>query len=363
MHLGVRDALRANRTNADAVDPLVEATRASTYPPPYPEGWYVVARSADLAAGPRFVQCADHHWVVFRDAAGEPRVLDAYCPHLGANLADGRVRGDTLECPFHGWRIDGEGRVVAQSEPAEIAPRCRTRSWCAEDLHGLVVAFHRHDAEEPGAAPAPPYRLQRLHAIDDGQLVFRGDYDAGRVRMHLAEFAENSADFRHFAAIHGRLRIPWTSIPVPGWTIRHRATWRRDENEPHVCWFGDDAVLAFRGRMIEGSGARAQVRFDGPGGVIRFDFRLDHGGGRVVMFQCHTPVGPLVQEVRFRWFSEPRVPRAVASFVVGNWVSQWREDIRIWERKIYRRHPTLSRADGPVHQLRRWYAQFYPSAP
>jgi len=38
--------------------------------------------------------------------------MDAYCPHLGANLGvGGLVRGDCIECPFHLWKfrgIDGE---------------------------------------------------------------------------------------------------------------------------------------------------------------------------------------------------------------------------------------------------------------
>ena len=45
---------------------------------------------------------------VFRDERGEVHALDAYCPHMGANLAaGGRVKGDCLECPFHAWRFRG----------------------------------------------------------------------------------------------------------------------------------------------------------------------------------------------------------------------------------------------------------------
>ncbi|XP_072144161.1 cholesterol 7-desaturase nvd-like [Dermacentor andersoni] len=48
-------------------------------------------------------------FVVFRTADGVAHVLDAYCPHLGAYLAGmGRVVGDCVECPFHGWRFQGE---------------------------------------------------------------------------------------------------------------------------------------------------------------------------------------------------------------------------------------------------------------
>ena len=42
-------------------------------------------------------------------------IVDAYCPHLGANLGvGGHVRGNCIECPFHGWRFDGEtGQCVS----------------------------------------------------------------------------------------------------------------------------------------------------------------------------------------------------------------------------------------------------------
>lgn len=41
-------------------------------------------------------------------------MVDAYCPHLGANLAaGGRVLGDCIECPFHGWQFQGsDGKCV-----------------------------------------------------------------------------------------------------------------------------------------------------------------------------------------------------------------------------------------------------------
>ncbi len=40
---------------------------------------------------------------------GQVSIVDAYCPHLGANLGvGGRVIGNCIECPFHGWQFDGE---------------------------------------------------------------------------------------------------------------------------------------------------------------------------------------------------------------------------------------------------------------
>lgn len=51
---------------------------------------------------------------MFRVENGKVHVVDAYCPHLGANLAvGGRVLGGCIECPFHGWQFQGsDGKCV-----------------------------------------------------------------------------------------------------------------------------------------------------------------------------------------------------------------------------------------------------------
>lgn len=54
------------------------------------------------------------HFAVFRTSNGDVNILNAYCPHLGANMAiGGIVRGNCLQCPFHGWTFDGtSGKCV-----------------------------------------------------------------------------------------------------------------------------------------------------------------------------------------------------------------------------------------------------------
>lgn len=39
--------------------------------------------------------------------------MDSYCAHMGGNLAaGGRVIGNCIECPFHGWTFDSTGKCV-----------------------------------------------------------------------------------------------------------------------------------------------------------------------------------------------------------------------------------------------------------
>jgi cholesterol 7-dehydrogenase len=100
----------------------------------------------------------------------------------------------------------------------------------------------------------------------------------------------------------------------------------------------------------------------GPGALVRIDFELPDLGA-VCLLQTQTPLTPMQQRVTFNWYAGPRVPAVLASYVVGSWYSQWLNDVDIWQRKIYQPRPQLVAADGPVHELRRWYRQFYASEP
>ena len=80
-----------------------------------------------------------------------------------------------------------------------------------------------------------------------------------------------------------------------------------------------------------------------------------------MMFQTHTPVEAMKQQVNFRWFASRGVPGILASYVVGNWISQWKEDLDIWKRKIYRKRPLDAEGEGSLlGDMRKWYRQFYP---
>ncbi|NCZ64519.1 MAG: FeS-binding protein, partial [Cellvibrionales bacterium] len=73
--------------------------------PDFPMGWWSLARSHELQVGEvKAVSALDRDLVLYRTRSGAVRVHDAYCPHLGAHLGvNGRVVGESIQCPFHGW--------------------------------------------------------------------------------------------------------------------------------------------------------------------------------------------------------------------------------------------------------------------
>ena len=118
----------------------------------FPSGWFRVGTSDELTReAVRPLRYFGQDLVMFRTRAGVVHVLDAHCPHLGAHLGHGgRVRGDTIECPFHGWRIDGQGRCAAiPSTKQAPAPRPEIPSWPVCERNGVIMVYHH----PRGAAP------------------------------------------------------------------------------------------------------------------------------------------------------------------------------------------------------------------
>lgn len=111
--------------------------------------WYVFAASRDVRVGrPYGARVGGVDLVAWRDRHRRLRVGPASCPHLGADLATGLVRGGVLYCRWHGLAFDGE--------------TCELR-WQAFPSHDDgVLAWVRLDSvggeaplDEPVIAPRP----------------------------------------------------------------------------------------------------------------------------------------------------------------------------------------------------------------
>jgi 3-ketosteroid 9alpha-monooxygenase subunit A len=77
----------------------------------YPRGWFVVSFSDELKVGDvHTLNYFGKKYALYRGDDGVPRIMDAYCPHLGGSLARGKVNGDSLVCPFHAWRFGPDGK-------------------------------------------------------------------------------------------------------------------------------------------------------------------------------------------------------------------------------------------------------------
>ena len=107
--------IRHSSRKATAVRPARRGVdRSLTYPRQYPCGWYRICDSDDVAkpGQVKHVVALGREMVVYRsdDEHRQVLVLNAFCVHMGANLAfGGKVMPGTncIQCPFHLWEFDG----------------------------------------------------------------------------------------------------------------------------------------------------------------------------------------------------------------------------------------------------------------
>ena len=68
-----------------------------------------VAYAHELADAPIRRRLLGEDLVLWRDSGGTPHALRDLCIHRGTALSLGRVVGDRIMCPYHGWQYGGDG--------------------------------------------------------------------------------------------------------------------------------------------------------------------------------------------------------------------------------------------------------------
>jgi len=68
--------------------------------------WYVGAWSDEVGRVPLGRTILGEDIVFYRTEAGKPVALANHCAHRRLPLTEGRLRGDTIECGYHGLVYD-----------------------------------------------------------------------------------------------------------------------------------------------------------------------------------------------------------------------------------------------------------------
>ncbi|XP_071448706.1 cholesterol 7-desaturase nvd [Hetaerina americana] len=330
-------------------------------PPAFPNGWFALVDSHELLFGQvKHVSALGENFAVFREeeaAGGRVHVLGAYCPHLGANMAaGGRVRGDCLECPFHGWRFRGaDGKCAAVPYSAKVPDFARAQRWSSREVNRVVFVWYHAEGEEPSWEP------EAIPEVDGGQWLRKGR-STFHVNCHIQEIPENGADVAHLNVVHeplltsgGDLRRSGTSKGI----AKHvwEASWAasREEGLEHTATMSLRHELRFLNKfLIMGNDVKAHQI--GPGYVV---LNIQTFLGRVIILQTVTPVEPMIQKVVHRIYGSKYVIQPFANFMFLGETIMFERDVMVWNHKLYLDKPALVSEDRAINHYRRWYSQFY----
>jgi len=312
---------------------------------PYPNGWFRLAYSHEVARGAiHRVSALGQELIVFRGADGRAAVLDAHCPHLGADLsAGGRVVGNTVACPFHDWQFAGDGRCVKIPYCEKIPKKAATRAWPVCERDGVVYVYHDAHGRAPAFdVPKGPFRADATWS--------RPMYFKWRIRMHIQEVVENAVDTAHFPVVHAYGKPPVIErldTDGPSFTVK-LATQRFGMN-----FVGPSPItISYTGMGVTHAHLTAALgnRFQIEAGVILNTTPIDQEHCEItIMARYRKSWNPL-------WNA---LLRPIMQHEIRN---DFQNDIPIWETKRYHEKPILSAADGPIHVLRKWCRQFYSEA-
>ncbi|NKY51965.1 Rieske 2Fe-2S domain-containing protein [Nocardia vermiculata] len=320
-------------------------------PTRFARGWHCIGLAKDFRDGkPHQVKVFGTELVVFADSTGKLNVLDAFCRHMGGNLARGEVKGDAIACPFHDWRWNGKGRC--ESVPyARHAPKlARTRAWTTMERNGILLVWNCPQGSEPPAEQAIP----EIEGYEDGRWT---DWTWTTIQVegsHCREIVDNVVDMAHFFYVHYQMPEYFKNVFEGHIAGQHMRSYGRDDIKTGVQMDIPEAQTI------------SDAFYYGPSFML--DTIRTVADGRTVeskLINCHYPVtsnsfvlqfGTIVEKID--GMTDAQTAEMATLFTDGL-EEQFAQDIGIWKHKSRIENPLLTEEDGPVYQLRRWYSQFY----
>ena len=207
--------------------------------------WQPVALAEELpdADGPPIrINVLGEELVAFRDSDGHVGVLDAHCPHRGANLFFGRNEECGLRCVYHGWKFDRHGKALdLPNVPADsnLHKTVRTKAYPTQEFGDIIWIYMGPAAKSlPGGVLPDAPKLEFGCVPESHRFVTKQRFDC-----NWAQIIEGDLDTAHFSFLH----MPAPSEPSvyhPHSTAdEKRLRWMRDDPMPqfevleHECGF------------------------------------------------------------------------------------------------------------------------------
>ncbi len=159
--------------------------------------WYVVALSYQLQTHTVLSRSLLGEWLaVFRGEDGQPVALRDRCMHRNSRLSCGKVHQGKLQCPYHGWVYNQEGRVVAvpaEGKNFKLSQSRQAKRYATREQDGYVYVRLADPAEEEFEPfPMPHYR----------ELGWETVRVINRFQNTVTNCVENFIDIPHTVSVH-----------------------------------------------------------------------------------------------------------------------------------------------------------------
>jgi phenylpropionate dioxygenase-like ring-hydroxylating dioxygenase large terminal subunit len=157
--------------------------------------WHPIAATKEVTDQPKQHMLLGERLVAYRDSQGVV-VFKDLCIHRGAELSGGKVEGDEIICPYHGWRYDRTGactRIPSLQPGSSIPSKARVIRYEAREAYDLVWV-----QLSPSEIPFPRWPDDAYDRPDFRSfLVNTYDWNASAARV-----VENVLDFSHLNFVH-----------------------------------------------------------------------------------------------------------------------------------------------------------------
>ncbi|WP_237269585.1 aromatic ring-hydroxylating dioxygenase subunit alpha [Synechocystis sp. CACIAM 05] len=172
--------------------PKPNSAKVFNQPQRFVAGWYWLLRSKQLKHGQvKAVFLLGKDLAVYRTNSGKVVAMDAYCPHMGAHLAEGKVEGESLRCFFHNWRFDHHGHCVEVPCLAKSLP-VKVNSWPVMEAYGLIWLWTGNQPSQ--TLSVPPELAEEKVASALGKNFTKA--------CHPNVVMVNAIDAHHFNTVH-----------------------------------------------------------------------------------------------------------------------------------------------------------------
>lgn len=157
--------------------------------------WYVAGWDNEIGHSLTALTILNESVVMYRDTAGRAVALENACPHRKLPLSMGRLRGDEVECGYHGLTFNSAGACTRAPGQQRIPKAACVKSYPVEERYGLIWIWMGDPAK------ADTDKIMNVEHWGDSEWgLNRGD--AMTVECNYLYMTDNLLDPSHVAWVH-----------------------------------------------------------------------------------------------------------------------------------------------------------------